>query len=82
LSARSSLHETCHVCHVTWAHLNGVVHKSLPSVCVTLCISPIVARQRLVKNVNAETNTHARIEEFLDAFFSMWPVSYHRKVDN
>jgi hypothetical protein len=24
----------------TWAHLNGVLHKSLPSVCVSVCVSP------------------------------------------
>jgi hypothetical protein len=37
---------------------------------------PIVARQRLHINVTAVTNTHATIEELLDASFSMWPVSY------
>jgi hypothetical protein len=33
----------------------------------------IVARQRLGRNVTAVTNTHAIIEELLDASFSMWP---------
>jgi hypothetical protein len=41
--------------------------------------SSIVARQRLGKNVTAITNTHATIEELLDASFSMWPVSYEGK---
>jgi hypothetical protein len=36
----------------------------------------IVVRQRLGRNVTAVTNTHAAIEELLDASFSMWPVSY------
>jgi hypothetical protein len=36
----------------------------------------IVAMQRLGRNVTAVTNTHATIEELLDASFSMWPVSY------
>jgi hypothetical protein len=40
----------------------------------------IVTRQRLVRNVTAVTNTHATIEELLDASFSMWPVSFQRKV--
>jgi hypothetical protein len=40
---------------------------------------PIVARQRLCRNVTAVTNTHATIEEFLYASFSMWPVSYQGK---
>jgi hypothetical protein len=36
----------------TWDHLNGVIHKSLPSVSVS------VASQRLVKTFTAATNTH------------------------
>jgi hypothetical protein len=38
-----------------------------------------VARQRLGRNVTAVTNTHATIEELLEASFSMWPVSYQGK---
>jgi hypothetical protein len=38
-----------------------------------------VARQRLGRNVTAVTNTHATIEELLDASFSMWPLSYQGK---
>jgi hypothetical protein len=34
----------------------------------------IVTRQRPGRNVTAVTNTHATIEELLDASFSMWPV--------
>jgi hypothetical protein len=41
--------------------------------------SPIVARQRLGGNVTAVTNTHATVEELLDASFSMCPVSYQGK---
>jgi hypothetical protein len=37
---------------------------------------PIVARQRLGRNSTAVTNAYATIEEFLNASFSMWPVSY------
>jgi hypothetical protein len=37
---------------------------------------PIVARKRVGRNVTAVTNTYATIVELLDAFFSMWPVSY------
>jgi hypothetical protein len=39
----------------------------------------IVARRRLGRNVTAVTNTHATIEELLDASFSIWPVSYQGK---
>jgi hypothetical protein len=38
--------------------------------------APIVAAQRLGINVTTVTNTHATIEERLDASVSMWPVSY------
>jgi hypothetical protein len=39
---------------------------------------PIAAKQRLRRNT-AVPNTHATIEELLDASFSMWPVSYQGK---
>jgi hypothetical protein len=53
--------------------------RSRCCLCVCLCIPPIVAKQRLGRNVNAVTNTHATIEELLDSSFSMWPVSYRGK---
>jgi hypothetical protein len=40
---------------------------------------PIVARQQLDRNAATVTNTHATIEELLDASFSMWPASYQGK---
>jgi hypothetical protein len=40
---------------------------------------PIFARQRLGRNVTALKNTHDTIKEFLDASFSMWPMSYQGK---
>jgi hypothetical protein len=33
LNARTNLYETSYVYHGTWAHLNGTLHKPLPSVC-------------------------------------------------
>jgi hypothetical protein len=39
----------------------------------------IAARQRLGTNVIAATNTHATIEELLDASFSICRVSYQEK---
>jgi hypothetical protein len=41
--------------------------------------SLIVDNQRLDRNVKTVTNTHAKIEELLDASFSMWPVWYQGK---
>jgi hypothetical protein len=43
---------------------------------------PIFAMQWLSKHVPAATNTQATIEEFLDALFSMWSMSYKRKVSD
>jgi hypothetical protein len=43
-----------------------MLHKSLPSVSVFVCVYPIVARQRLSKNVTAAMITHATIKELLD----------------
>jgi hypothetical protein len=63
-----------------WAHLNGVLTKYLPSVCMYVYPS-VVARQRLGKNVTAATNTHAPIEELLDASFSIRSMSCQRKVE-
>jgi hypothetical protein len=49
---------------------------------VSVCVSPVVAEQRLGKIVTVATDTHMIIEDLLDASFSMWFVSYQRKVDN
>jgi hypothetical protein len=57
------------------AHLINPSHQS-----VSLCVSPIVARQRLSKNVTAENNRDATIEELLDSSFSVRPVTYQKKV--
>jgi hypothetical protein len=40
LNVRTSLYETLYVYHSTWFHLSGVLHKSFPSVCVSICIYP------------------------------------------
>jgi hypothetical protein len=40
----------------------GVLHKSLPSVCVSIYVSPTIAKQQLAKDGSAATNTHATIE--------------------
>jgi hypothetical protein len=46
------------VYHGTWAHLNSILHKSCPSVCMSVwCVSPTVARQRLGQHVPTTTNT-------------------------
>jgi hypothetical protein len=53
------------------------INPSHQSVCLYV-YSPVVARQRLDKNVTAATNPHAI--ELFGASFSVGSVSYHRKV--
>jgi hypothetical protein len=61
-----------------------IYEKSIPEVlplsfdtfCISTCVFPFVARQRLGQNFTAETNTHATIEELLDTSFPMRYVSY------
>jgi hypothetical protein len=71
LNGWTSLYKTRYVYHDTWARLNRVLHKSLPSVCLSTWASHIVARQRFT----AATNIHATIK-LLDSSFSMQSVSY------
>jgi hypothetical protein len=42
--------------------------------------SPVAARQWLGKTITVAMKTLATIEELMDASFSMWSVSYQRKV--
>jgi hypothetical protein len=39
MNAWSNPYETWYVYHGNWTHLNDVLHKSLPAVCVSLCVS-------------------------------------------
>jgi hypothetical protein len=48
--------------------------------CVCMCISHIVARQQLSKHVPPEMNTHANMDELLDALYCMRSMSYQRKL--
>jgi hypothetical protein len=58
-NAWTNLHETWYVYHGTWADLNGLLHESLPSVCVCICIPRNVARQRLSKHILAATDIYS-----------------------
>jgi hypothetical protein len=71
---------------ISTAYFMNPSHQS-----VSICVYPIVARQRLSKNraivarqrlsknVTATTNTHATIDELLDTSSSMRSVFYHGK---
>jgi hypothetical protein len=53
LNAWINIYETLYLYHEIWVNLDGVFHKSLPSVCVC---NPIVVRKRLGKHVPAATS--------------------------
>jgi hypothetical protein len=53
------------------------INRSHQSVC--RCIS-LLGNDSVKKNATAATNTHATIEELLDASFSMRSVSYQKEV--
>jgi hypothetical protein len=81
MNASVNPYRTLYVYYGTCAHLNCVLHKSFPLVCVSVWVSPpIVARQRPGKNVTAATNTQATIEELLDSSFPMRSVSFQMNV--
>jgi hypothetical protein len=80
MNAWTSLSETRYVYHGTWAHLNGVLYKSLPSVCVPVCVSLLSLLGNGSVNTFPRQRIHATIEELLDASFCMRSVSYERRV--
>jgi hypothetical protein len=43
---------------------------------LSVCVSPVVARQRLSKHVPAATNTHSTTEKLSHVVFSTHSVSY------
>jgi hypothetical protein len=45
-----------------------------------MCIALLLLGTGSVKNVTAATNTHATVEELLNAYFSMRSISHERKV--
>jgi hypothetical protein len=74
LYAWTNIYETRYVYHGTWAHLNGVLHKFVVSVCVSVCVSPYRCY------ATARQTRYRDNEEFLEASFYMRPVSYQRKA--
>jgi hypothetical protein len=56
LNAWINYYEAWYVYQGSWTHHNGVLHKSLPSVCVWMYIPPVFARQRLGEHFPAATN--------------------------
>jgi hypothetical protein len=69
---------TFYVYYGTWAHLNGLLPKSPPLVCVSLCVSLISSLGNSSVNAFQEQRIHATIDYMLDTSFSMRSVSYQR----
>jgi hypothetical protein len=67
----TNLYETWYVYYTNWIHLNGVLHKSLPSVCVSICLPCLSLLGNDWVNTFPRQRIHATIEELLDASFSM-----------
>jgi hypothetical protein len=74
------LYETWYVYHDTRANLNDVLHKSLPSVCMSLCASPYHCYATARWKISRSKNTHATMEELFGASFSIRFVSYEKKA--
>jgi hypothetical protein len=60
-----------------YVHLNGILHKSVPSGCISMCIPR--ARHLFSKNMTETTNTHV-IVWFLGGCCSMRSVFYERRL--
>jgi hypothetical protein len=71
LNVWTNPYETWYVYHATWAHINGVLHKSLSWVCMSVCLSlPPLLGSGSVKTF-PQQRIYATVEELLDASFSM-----------
>jgi hypothetical protein len=69
LNASTSLYETRYVYHDTWAHLNGVYHKSLSSVYVSIYVFLLSLLGNSTVNTLPRQRTNATTEELLCASF-------------
>jgi hypothetical protein len=65
-----------YVHHATWAHLNGVLDKSLPYVYMCIPLS-LLGNDSLKTSLRQQTRA---TEELLDASSSTRSVSYQKKV--
>jgi hypothetical protein len=66
-NASTNRYEIWYVYHGVWAYLNGVLHKSFPSVCVSVCVSLLSLLGNGSVNTFPRQQIHATVEELLDA---------------
>jgi hypothetical protein len=48
LNAWTNLYNNCYLYHSTWVHLNGLLHKSLPSVCASVCVPLLYLKAKVL----------------------------------
>jgi hypothetical protein len=68
--------------YISW-HLSAfqrLIHKSHPPACVSVFVSPNVARRRLDKHVPAATNTRSNRRIVVRVVFFLRSMSYQRKI--
>jgi hypothetical protein len=64
-------YKSCYKCHGIWDELNGILQKSLLSICVFVLVSRhIVTRQRFGKHVSATMNAHNNRRSVRRVFFN------------
>jgi hypothetical protein len=64
--------------HGTWAHLKGLIHKTLLSICVFVCVSLSLLGNGSVKIYRG--NEYARNNRIIvGRMIYMWSVSYQGK---
>jgi hypothetical protein len=75
----NNLYETWYAFHGTWVNLNGVLHKSLPSVCLSVLTYPLsLLGNGSVKRFRVTKYTHNK-GELLEVSFSKRSLSYRSK---
>jgi hypothetical protein len=80
LNAWTDLYETWYVHIMESEPINGVLHESLPSVCVSVCVSFLSLLGNGSVNTFPRKRIHTTIKELLVPPFSMQFASYQRPV--
>jgi hypothetical protein len=84
LNAWTNLYHTWYVYHGTWAHLNGIIHKPFPSICVCVCVCVCVCIPLSLLGNGSETclpscclatNTQNNKTVERVIFYAVWVVS-------
>jgi hypothetical protein len=63
LNAWTNLYETSYIYHGTWGYFNSTLHKPLPSVCMSVCVSLLLLLGNGSENTFPSNRIHTTIEE-------------------